>query len=100
MQRALAHVAGQQQCACMSVQGMLGRGQQAFLFRWLQSSEGAKWAFFLQERGGMQRIGLMPKKPTNEDMEVMVYNATAAKSPLAAGAKLFGKLTKGLRQEK
>jgi hypothetical protein len=32
-----------------------------------------------------------------QDMETMLYNASAAKSPLAAGAKLFNKLTRGFR---
>lgn len=76
---------------------MLGGGQEAFLFKWSESQESPKWAFFLAEKGGITRVGQMTKKPSNEDMETMVFNASASKSPLTAGARLFGKLTKGLR---
>lgn len=83
----------------VSVQGVLGGGKRAYLFRWAQGSDGDKWALYLEAGAAMERIGLTPRKPTNEDMEDMVHNASAAKSPLAAGAKLFGKLTKGLREK-
>jgi hypothetical protein len=78
-------------------QGLFGRGQQAVLFKWAGSELRTKWQFFLEKDGTLTRIGLMDKKPSDEDMETMVYNSSAAKSPLASGARMFNKLTKGLR---
>ena len=80
-------------CSCL-VQGLFGRGRQAVLFKWSGSSLGDQWGFYSDEKGDMRQIGLMAKKPTNEDMETMVHNASAAGSPWAAGAKAFAKLTK------
>ena len=51
----------------------------------------------LDTKKGLERVGRMPSKPSNEDMETMVYNASAAKSPLSQGARMFGNLTRGLR---
>ena len=82
------------------MQGRLGGNREAFLFRWTRSSDTAKWAFFLQQKDGLECISLADKKPSNADMETMVFSVSANKSPLAAGARLFGRLTKGLRGEK
>lgn len=77
------------------MQGMLGGGTEGFLFKWTQSDESSKWNFFVKEKDGMKLVGQMEKKPSNEDMEAMIYNLSASKSPLTAGAKLVNKLTKG-----
>ena len=79
---------------------MLGGGKEAFLFKWALSEESRKWLFFLKDGNDMKLIGQMDNKPSNEDMEAMVYNNSASKSPLTAGAKMFNKLTKGFRGEK
>lgn len=64
------------------------------LFKWRNSSLGGQWGFYLDEKGTMRQVGLMAQKPTNEDMETMVHNASASNSPWAAGAKAFASLTK------
>lgn len=77
--------------------GLLG-GKTGFVFRWSESSTDSRfWKIFLDD-GGIRSIGRMASKPTQADLETAVYNASAAKSPLAAGAKLVNKLTKGFKK--
>lgn len=79
-------------------QGIFG-GKTGFVFRWTKSRVGAStWRIYLDDKG-IQRVGQMATKPTESDIESAVYNASAAKSPLTAGAKFFNKLTAGLRGE-
>lgn len=48
-----------------------------------------KWVVLLQEDGQeeVERIGQMDSKPSNADLEAMVYNFGATKSPVTAAAK-------------
>lgn len=58
----------------------------AYVFRWALA-ETDKWSVFLEQAHQMKRVGQMDTKPTNADIEAMVYNASAATSPLMASAK-------------
>lgn len=58
----------------------------AYLFRWTMAGSD-KWSVCLEDGDGMERIGQMETKPTTADIEAMVYNASAASSPLTASAK-------------
>lgn len=80
-----------------SVQGIFG-GKEGFVFRWSKSQVDSTWQIYLEDKG-IKRVGRMATKPNEGDIEAAVYNASAAKSPLTAGAKFFNKVTKGLRGE-
>jgi hypothetical protein len=51
--------------------------------------DASKWVVLLREDGAEEvaRIGQMDSRPTNADLEAMVYNFGAGKSPVTAAAK-------------
>jgi hypothetical protein len=84
---------------CLRVQGFLGGNQMAYVFKWSLGEDSSKWCVLLDEgNGNTVSIGQMDSKPTSADLEAMVYNAGAAKSPLTMGAKavrgLFSRFSK------
>eukprot|EP00892_Ulva_mutabilis_P002764 jgi/Ulvmu1/12489/UM009_0142.1 len=77
--------------------GIVGGNKMAYLFRWTMAATD-KWSVCLEDSDGMKCVGQMDTKPTNGDIEAMVYNASAANSPLAASAKAVSGLFKRFRQ--
>lgn len=69
----------------------------AYLFRWTVA-DSEKWSVFLEQDDGIKRVGQMDGKPTSADIEAMVYNASAANSPLTAVAKAVSGLFNGLKK--
>jgi hypothetical protein len=77
------------------MQGLLGGNRLAYLFRWSQSKVSKKWCVYMEEKDQTFCIGQMDSKPSNADIESMVYNASAVKSPVTAGVKMLSRLTQG-----
>lgn len=65
------------------------------LFRW-QKEKGveAKWQIFIEENQDFKQIGQLAKRPSQEELELAVYNATAADSPITKGIDFFKSLGK------
>lgn len=65
------------------------------LFRWQKErSEEAKWLIFLFEGGSFKQIGQTLNRPTQEELETTIYNATASDSFITKGMQFlssFGK---------
>lgn len=62
----------------------------AHIVKWnLLKEDTSKWIVLLQEDGAeeVSRIGQMETKPSNADLEAMVYNIGASKSPVTKAAK-------------
>eukprot|EP00210_Caulerpa_lentillifera_P000948 g918.t1 len=60
------------------------------LFRWQKETyEEAKWLIFLFEDGSFKQIGQTANRPTQEQLETTIYNATASESFLSKGMKIF-----------
>lgn len=81
-------------CALLSdvviMQGMLGGNRVAHVVKGNVLKEDVdKWVVLLQEDGAeeVSRIGQMDTKPSNADLEAMVYNFGAGKSPMTSAAK-------------
>lgn len=79
------------------MQGALGGNKMAYLFRGI-IADSDKWFVFLQEGEGTKSVGQMDGKPTSADIEAIVYNASAARSPLTAAAKAVSGLFSGLKK--
>lgn len=60
--------------------------------------DGDKWSVFLEESEGVKCVGQMDDKPTGADIEAMVYNASAASSPLTAAAKTISRLLQAFKK--
>lgn len=55
----------------------------------------AAWRLFMKQPygNGWEAVGRMQRRPSSEEIEIAFYNASAAKSPLAQGAKFLRDLT-------
>jgi hypothetical protein len=80
---------------------MLGGNRMAHIVKGAMLGEDAtKWVVLLQEDSDAEvsRIGQMDTKPSNADLEAMVYNYGAGKSPMTKAAKaargLFDRFSK------
>ncbi len=72
--------------------------QEGAVFR-LALAPSAPWKVYAATGGGgWEAVGRMNRRPTQEDIEDVFYNASAASSPLAKGAKLIKGLVGGKKK--
>lgn len=72
------------------MQGMLGGNRMAHIVKGnVLKEDAAKWVVLLQEDGAeeVSRIGQMDTRPSTADLEAMVYNFGAGKSPVTKAVK-------------
>lgn len=60
------------------------------LFRW-KKEKGVeeKWRIFIREDQSFVQVGQMSTRPSQEELETAIYNATVAESPVTKGIQFF-----------
>ncbi|GMH33498.1 hypothetical protein BSKO_01332 [Bryopsis sp. KO-2023] len=80
----------------LAVQGMLGTKEGAML-RWVkEKNKTVMWRIFVKERdGGFKCVGRQATRPADSELELAMYNASAADSPVTQGIKFVRNLVGG-----
>lgn len=80
----------------LAMQGLLGKKEGALL-KWVKEKNAtAKWKIFVKEGDGeFKCVGQQVERPKDEDLELAMYNASAAESPVTKGIQFLRNLTAG-----
>jgi hypothetical protein len=70
----------------------IGGGKRGLIVRAPSKGYGNKWLLALGNEDDLKVVGQMERMPNQNDLADMVYNASAAESPLTAGARFLRNL--------